>query len=132
MVFHTNSRGQNNKQKRATRVLYRSLIALCMSIILNKYIISLVHLCVNRNFRIFRKYFILPFFSYVFREFHSFSVFISLFCARFGTSVVFNVFGFPCTILSGAAADGRRRSIRSGSRLPVKLEKPVISYEITG
>ena len=75
MVFHTNSRGQNNKQKRATRVLYRSLIALCMSIILNKYIISLVHLCVNRNFHIFRKYFILPFVSYVFREFHLYSVF---------------------------------------------------------
>ena len=82
MVFHTNSRGQNNKQKRATRVLYRSLIALCMSIILNKYIISLVHLCVNRNFHIFRKYFILPFVSYVFREFHSFSVFYQPFLYR--------------------------------------------------
>ena len=82
MVFHTNSRGQNNKQKRATRVLYRSLIALCMSIILNKYIISLVHLCVNRNFHIFRKYFILPFVSYVFREFHSFSVFHQSFLYR--------------------------------------------------
>ena len=82
MVFHTNSRGQNNKQKRATRVLYRSLIALCMSIILNKYIISLVHLCVNRNFHIFRKYFISPFISCVFREFHSFFVFYQPFLYR--------------------------------------------------
>ena len=82
MVFHTNSRGQNNKQKRATRILYGSLIALCMSIILNKYIISLVHLCVNRNFHIFRKYFILPFISCVFREFHSFSVFYQPFLYR--------------------------------------------------
>ena len=82
MVFHTNSRGQNNKQKRATRVLYRSLIALCMSIILNKYIISLVHLCVNRNFHIFRKYFVSPFISYVFREFHSFFVFYQPFLYR--------------------------------------------------
>ena len=82
MVFHTNSRGQNNKQKRAMRVLYRSLIALCMSIILNKYIISLVHLCVNRNFHIFRKYFIFPFVSYVFWEFHSYSVFRQPFLYR--------------------------------------------------
>ena len=82
MVFHTNSRGQNNKQKRAMRILYGSLIALCMSIILNKYIISLVHLCVNRNFHIFRKYFILPFISCVFREFHSFSVFYQPFLYR--------------------------------------------------
>lgn len=58
--------------------------------------------------------------------------FASLFCAKFGTSVILNALGFPCTILSDAAADGRRRSIRSGSKLPVKLEKPVISYEITG
>lgn len=114
------------------RVLYRSLIALCMSIILNKYIISLVHLCVNRNFHIFRKYFISSFISYVFREFHSFSVFISLFCTRFGTSVILNTLGFPCTILSDAVSTDRRQSIRNKSRLPVKLEKPVISNEITG
>ena len=79
MVFHTNSRGQNNKQKRAMRVLYRSLIALCMSIILNKYIISLVYLCVNRNFYIFQKYFISPLISCVFRIFTQFPLFISRF-----------------------------------------------------
>ena len=79
MVFHTNSRGQNNKQKRATRVLYRSLIALCMSIILNKYIISLVYLCVNRNFHIFRKYFISPLISYASWGFYPFSAFYQSF-----------------------------------------------------
>lgn len=114
------------------RVLYRSLIALCMSIILNKYIISLVHLCVNRNFHIFQKYFIPPLISCVFMVFAQFLFFISLFCARFGISVILNALGFPCTILSDAVSTGRRRSIRNGSRLPVKLEKPVISYEITG
>ena len=67
-----------------------------------------------------------------FGNFIRFPFFISLFCTEFGTSVILNALGFPYTILSGAAADGRRRSIRSGSRLPVKLEKPVISYEITG
>ena len=103
-----------------------------MSIILNKYIISLVHLCVNRNFHVFRKYFILPFSSYVFRKFHLYSVFASLFCAKFGISVILNTLGFPCTILSDAVSTGRRQSIRNKSRLPVKLEKPVISYEITG
>lgn len=103
-----------------------------MSIILNKYIISLAHLCVNRNFHIFRKYFVSPFISYVFRKFHSFSVFISLFCAKFGISVILNTLGFPCTILSDAVSTDRRQSIRNKSRLPVKLEKPVISYEITG
>lgn len=58
--------------------------------------------------------------------------FANLFCTGFGISVILNTLGFPCTILSGAAADGRRQSIRNKNRLPVKLEKPVISYEITG
>ena len=58
--------------------------------------------------------------------------FISLFYAKLGTSVILNALGFPCTILSGAISTGRRQSIRNKSRLPVKLEKPVISYEITG
>lgn len=103
-----------------------------MSIILNKYIISLVHLCVNRNFHVFRKYFILPFVSYVFGDFIRIPFFASLFCAKFGISVILNTLGFPCTILSDAVSTGRRQSIRNKSRLPVKLEKPVISYEITG
>ena len=67
-----------------------------------------------------------------FGNFIRFPFFASLFCAKFGISVILNALGFPCTILSDAAADGRRRSIRNASRLPVKLEKPVISYEITG
>lgn len=67
-----------------------------------------------------------------FGNFIRFPFFISLFCTEFGISVILNTLGFPCTILSGATADGRRRSIRSASKLPVKLEKPVISYEITG
>ena len=58
--------------------------------------------------------------------------FSSLFCAKFGISVILNTLGFPCTILSDAVSIGRRQSIRNKSRLPVKLEKPVISYEITG
>lgn len=58
--------------------------------------------------------------------------FSSLFCAKFGISVILNTLGFPCTILSDAVSAGRRQSIRNKSRLPVKLEKPVISYEITG
>ena len=66
MVFSYKFPGSEQQTKKSNEVLYRSLIALCMSIILNKYIISLVHLCVNRNFHIFQKYFISPFVSYVF------------------------------------------------------------------
>ena len=58
--------------------------------------------------------------------------FSSLFCAKFGISVILNTLGFPCTILSDAVSAGRRQSIRNKSRLPVKLEKPDISYDITG
>ena len=58
--------------------------------------------------------------------------FASLFCAKFAISVILNTLGFPCTILSDAVSTDRRQSIRNKSRLPVKLEKPVISYEITG
>ena len=65
-------------------------------------------------------------------DFIRFPLFISLFRIIFGISVILNALGFPCTILSDAVSTGRRRSIRNGSRLPVKLEKPVISYEITG
>ena len=67
-----------------------------------------------------------------FGNFIRFPFFISLFCTEFGISVILNTLGFPCTILSGAVSTGRRQSIRNGSKLPVKLEKPVISYEITG
>lgn len=65
-------------------------------------------------------------------DFTWFPLFISRFCIKFGTSVILNALGFPCTILSGAVSTDRRQSIRNKSRLPVKLEKPVISYEITG
>ena len=61
-----------------------------------------------------------------------FLLFISRFCTKFGISVILNALGFPCTILSDAVSTDRRQSIRNKSRLPVKLEKPVISYEITG
>ena len=57
-----------------------------------------------------------------FGDFIRIPFFASLFCAKFGISV----------ILSDAVSTGRRQSIRNKSRLPVKLEKPVISYEITG
>lgn len=67
-----------------------------------------------------------------FRNFTKFPLFISRFCIKFGISVILNALGFPCTILSDAVSTDRKRSIRNGSRLPVKLEKPVISYEITG
>ena len=67
-----------------------------------------------------------------FGNFIRFPFFISLFCAKFGISVILSTLGFPCTILSGAVSTDRRQSIRNKSRLPVKLEKPVISYEITG
>lgn len=67
-----------------------------------------------------------------FGNFIHFPFFISLFCTGFGISVILNTLGFPCTILSDAVSTDRRQSIRNQSRLPVKLEKPVISYEITG
>ena len=67
-----------------------------------------------------------------FGNFIRFPLFISLFRTGFGTSVILNALGFPCTILSDAVSTDRRQSIRNKSRLPVKLEKPVISYEITG
>ena len=67
-----------------------------------------------------------------FRNLTRFPLFISRFCAKFGISVILNALGFPCTILSDAVSTDRRQSIRNKSRLPVKLEKPVISYEITG
>lgn len=68
----------------------------------------------------------------LFGNFIRFPFFISLFCTGFGASVILNTLGFPCTILSDAVSIDRRQSIRNKSRLSVKLEKPVISYEITG
>lgn len=65
-------------------------------------------------------------------DFIRFLLFISRFCIKFGISVILNALGFPCTILSDAVSTDRRQSIRNKNRLPVKLEKPVISYEITG
>ena len=67
-----------------------------------------------------------------FGNFIRFPFLINLFCVKFGISVILNTLGFPCTILSDAVSTDRRQSIRNKSRMPVKLEKPVISYEITG
>ena len=132
MVFHTNSRGQNNKQKKSNESpLQEPHCSLHVHYFEQVHNITRPSLC-QQQFSFFRKYLILPFVSYVFGNFIRIPFFASLFCAKFGMSVILNTLGFPCTILSDAVSTGRRRSIRNKSRLPVKLEKPVISYEITG
>ena len=75
MVFHTNSRGQNNKQKKSNESpLQEPHCSLHVHYFEQVHNITRPSLC-QQEFSFFRKYLILPFVSYVFREFHPHSVF---------------------------------------------------------